>query len=219
MDVFGPHWRDHAQRIETAWREQIADVDLVLLAGDISWAMRLTDVVADLAWIDSLPGKKVLCKGNHDYWWNSRSRARSVLPPSIELVDCDAVCMDTVVICGTRGWLVPGDRDFDEATDRRIYERELGRLDRALAGAEVLAANQLPIIAMLHFPPFREGEPTAFAQRLSESSAQACVYGHLHQADQWANALTGEFGGVHYYLTACDALGFQPLLLTDVGTK
>ncbi len=217
MDIFGAHWRDHAATIEANWRANIAPADLVLIAGDISWAMRLSDVCDDLAWIDALPGTKVLCKGNHDYWWNSRSRARSVLPPSLQLVDCDALRVDDVVLCGTRGWSVPGDRDFDQATDGRIYERELGRLDRALAGAQQLAAPEnLPIIVLLHFPPFREGEPTAFAERIAAAGAAACVYGHLHQADQWASATTGCVAGVHYYLTACDALQFNPLRLAEV---
>lgn len=213
MDVFGSHWRDHAAAIERSWRQQVAPSDLVLIAGDISWAMRLPEVGPDLAWIDQLPGRKVLCKGNHDYWWNSRSRARSVLPPSLDLVDCDALRIDDVVICGTRGWIVPGDRDFQESSDRRIYERELARLERALAGARLLAEGRLPIVAMLHFPPFRDGEPTAFADMLASAGVRSCVYGHLHQAEQWATAVSSEVAGVCYHLTACDALGFQPLRL------
>jgi len=142
MDVFGDHWRDHAAVIERSWRDQIAADDLVLLPGDISWAMHIQDAMADLAWIDALPGRKVMCKGNHDYWWSSKGKVRAVLPPSISVVDCDALLVDDVVLCGTRGWAVPGDRDFNKTTDLRIYERELNRLDRALAGAQVLAISR-----------------------------------------------------------------------------
>ncbi len=213
MDVFGDHWRDHAAVIERSWRDQIAADDLVLLPGDISWAMHIQDAMADLAWIDALPGRKVMCKGNHDYWWSSKGKVRAVLPPSISVVDCDALLVDDVVLCGTRGWAVPGDRDFNKTTDLRIYERELNRLDRALAGAQVLAEGTRPIIVLLHFPPFRDKEPTEFARRIAAAGAQSCVYGHLHQADQWANATTGVVEGVHYYLTACDALQFTPIQL------
>ena len=218
MDIFGGHWRDHQAQIAEAWRACVAADDLVLIAGDISWAMRLHEVAADLAWIEALPGRKILSKGNHDYWWSSRSRVRSILPPSIQIVDCDALQVDSVVLCGTRGWLVPGDRDFTEETDRRIYERELGRLERALAGAKLLAQQQLSIVVMLHFPPFREGTPTAFAERIIAAGASACVYGHLHQPDQWAQATNGWVDGVQYWLTACDALSFKPLLL-DVARE
>ncbi|HEY1011204.1 MAG TPA: metallophosphoesterase [Herpetosiphonaceae bacterium] len=215
MDVFGAHWLNHAATIEAHWRELIGAEDLVLVPGDISWAMRMPDVLADLAWIDSLPGRKVLCKGNHDFWWSSASRVRSILPPSLRIVDCDALIIDDVVICGTRGWMVPGDRDFDQETDLRIYQRELGRLERALAGAKALAEGVRPIYTLIHFPPFREGQPTEFAARIAAAAeggtAAACVYGHLHQPDQWASATVGERDGVSYYLTACDALQFRPV--------
>lgn len=211
MDIFGAHWRDHAAVIAHNWRNQIAADDLVLVPGDISWAMHLEDVQADLAWIAALPGHKVLCKGNHDYWWSSKGKVRAILPPSISIVDCDAHIVGDVVVCGTRAWVVPDDRDFDKVTDLRIYERELGRLERALAGAQVLAEGIRPIIVLLHFPPFRDNQPTAFAQRIAAAGAQVCVYGHLHQPDQWASATVGNVDGVHYYLTACDALGFAPI--------
>ncbi len=213
MDVFGDHWRDHAAVIARSWRERIAADDLVLIPGDISWAMHIQDALADLAWIDALPGRKVMCKGNHDYWWSSKGKVRAVLPPSISVVDCDALQVDDVVVCGTRAWAVPGDRDFNKTTDLRIYERELSRLDRALSGAQVLAEGIRPIIVLLHFPPFRDHEPTEFARRIAAAGAQICVYGHLHQPDQWANATTGVVEGVDYYLTACDALQFTPIQL------
>src|SRR5688572_20754527 len=100
MDVFGEHWRDHAATIAQNWHGQVAASDLVLIPGDISWAMRLPDVAADLEWIAALPGRKVLGKGNHDYWWSSANRVRSILPPTLKIVDCDAYVVENVVICG-----------------------------------------------------------------------------------------------------------------------
>jgi predicted phosphohydrolase len=216
MDVFGEHWRDHKDAIAEHWRRDIAPDDLVLVAGDISWAMHLHDARLDLDWLDALPGRKVMCKGNHDYWWSSKNKVRAILPPSITIVDCDAHLIDDVVVCGTRTWMAPGDRDFDKETDQRIYERELSRLERALAGAQVLAEGTRPIIVLVHFPPFRDGEPTEFARRIAAAGATVCVYGHLHQPDQWAAATAGEIDGVRYYLTACDALGFTPIPI-DAG--
>lgn len=211
MDIFGERWRDHAAVIAARWRELVAADDLVLLPGDISWAMHLHDALADLRWIAALPGRKVLCKGNHDYWWSSKNKVRGVLPPTLAVVDCDALIVGEVVVCGTRTWMIPGDRDFDQTVDRRIYERELGRLDRALAGAKVLAEGSRPIIVLIHYPPFRDGEPTEFARRIAAAGVHACVYGHLHQPDQWANATVGVVDGVRYHLTACDALDFTPV--------
>lgn len=214
MDIFGEHWREHEQQIARNWRERVADEDLVLVPGDISWAMRLPEAMPDLRWLAGLPGRKVLSKGNHDYWWSTASKVRAALPPSLFIVDADAIAIDEVVICGTRGWIVPGDREYNPEVDEKIYRRELGRLDRALAGARNLAEGRRPVIVLLHYPPFRDGEPTAFAERIAASGASVCVYGHLHQPEQWAEATQGLRDGVHYYLAAADAIGFAPIPVT-----
>ena len=211
MDIFGERWRDHDQQIARAWTSVVQPEDVVLVPGDISWAMRMPEALLDLQWIDALPGRKVLAKGNHDYWWSTASKVRAMLPPSLGIVDSDAIVVGDLVVCGTRGWMVPGDREFDAETDEKIYQRELGRLDRALAGATALAEGRRPIVVLLHYPPFRDGEPTAFAERIATSGAVACVYGHLHQPDQWASAVVGDRDGVRYYLAAADAVGFAPI--------
>jgi uncharacterized protein len=210
MDVFGERWRDHPARIAQAWRALVAPDDTVLVAGDISWAMKLHDALPDLRWIDALPGRKVLIKGNHDYWWDRIGPLRPHLPPSIIGLEASAADLGELVVCGTRGWITPDTPGFTEAEDLRVYNRELGRLDRALTAATKLAAGR-PIVAMIHFPPFLNRQPTAFAERIGRAGCAACVYGHLHRPQDWAGTVQGRVDGVFYQLTACDYLGFTPV--------
>lgn len=217
MDIFGNRWKNHPERIAAAWRQRIQDDDTVLIAGDISWAMKVDEALPDLRWIDELPGRKVLSKGNHDYWWDRAGPLRPLLPPSIRVVEADALLTDEAVICGTRGWLTPETTGFAPATDLRIYNRELGRLDRALAAARKLADGNRPIVVMIHFPPFVERKPTEFAHRIAAAGAAACVYGHLHRPEDWRSAIQGVQDGVFYQLTSCDYLGFGPVAVRGVG--
>jgi predicted phosphohydrolase len=217
MDIFGDRWKNHPERIATSWRQLVADDDVVLIAGDISWALKLEDALPDLQWIDTLPGRKVLSKGNHDYWWERAGPLRPKLPPSISVVEADACDLGSAVVCGTRGWVTPGMTGFDEETDRKIYLRELGRLDRALAAGKKLAKDSRPLIVMIHFPPFVDRKPTEFATRIAASGARACIYGHLHRQHDWGAATQGTVDGVFYQLTACDYLGFTPVAVRGLG--
>lgn len=211
MDIFGGRWKNHPERIAAAWRARVAPDDVVLIAGDISWAMHLPDALLDLQWVDQLPGQKILCKGNHDYWWDRAGPLRPFLPPSIRVVEADALIAGEIVVCGTRGWAAPGTPGFKPETDTRVYNRELGRLDRALAMGRKLAASTRPLVVMIHFPPFIDRRPTEFARRISAAGAATCIYGHLHRPDDWSAAVQGEVDGVFYQLTACDYLGFGPV--------
>lgn len=216
MDVFGERWRDHPEKVAAAWRACVAPDDLVLLAGDTSWALKLPEALADLRWIDALPGHKVLTKGNHDYWWDAARKRRAELPPSLTLVEADAMIYGDWVLCGTRAWVTPGHPTFEAATDERIYQRELGRLERALAAAQQLAAGTRPIGVLLHYPPFYpDARPTRFAELLGAAGVAFCVYGHLHRRSDWNVAVQGVRDGVRYHLTAADFLNFTPSLLVD----
>lgn len=200
-----PRWRGHVARIEEAWREAVRPSDLVLIPGDISLAGNHRDVQPDLAWLASLPGKKVLSPGNHDRWWGRVERVRPLLRRSMFAVAGDAICVDGVVICGARG--APAD---DSSQSR--YQAELQSLDRALAHASILRASREPLYVLWHFPPFDKfGQPGAVVERLTASGVTACVYGHIHQMGQWATAVQGEHGGVLYACVAADAIGFRPL--------
>lgn len=220
MDVFGDRWKDHPARIAAAWRATVASEDTVLLAGDISWAMKINEAVPDLQWIDQLPGRKLMIRGNHDYWCpRSIGPIRKYLPPSIAMIGGDALDIGEAVVCGTRGWNAPGTTGFSAKTDEPIYERELRLLERALAQAQQRAAGQKPIIVMIHYPPFNERKPTEFAARICASGAAACVYGHLHRPYDWAQATQGRVDGVFYQLTACDYLGFRPVAVRGLAPE
>jgi hypothetical protein len=216
MDVFGDRWRNHPEKVAAAWHACVAADDLVLLAGDTSWALKLPDALVDLRWIDALPGHKVLTKGNHDYWWDAARKRRAELPTSLTLVEADAIVHGDWVLCGTRAWLTPGHPTFDPATDERIYNRELGRLERALAAAQRLADGSKSIGVLLHYPPFYpDARPTRFAELLATAGVAFCVYGHLHRRADWNVAVQGMRDGVRYHLTAADFLNFAPSLLVD----
>lgn len=218
MDIFGARWRDHPNKVAAAWRERVADDDVVLLAGDTSWALKLPEALVDLQWIAELPGHKVLTKGNHDYWWDTARKRRGELPPSLSLVEADAIVCGDWVLCGTRGWVTPNHPAYVPDTDERIYNREIGRLERALAAAQRLAAGTRPVGVLLHYPPFYpDGRPTRFAGMIAAAGARFCVYGHLHRRADWNVAVQGERDGVRYHLTAADFLNFVPSLIVDAA--
>ncbi|MFV9507605.1 MAG: metallophosphoesterase [Oscillochloridaceae bacterium umkhey_bin13] len=220
MDIFGPHWRNHAERIAVNWRARVAPEDWVLVAGDISWAMKMPAALLDLQWIDALPGRKVLIRGNHDYWCPREriNATRRMLPPSLTLLSADAVDLGPVVVCGTRGWITPETPGFTPASDEPIYQRELVMLDRALHHASQLAHADRPIIVMLHYPPFVNQQPTAFAQRIAATpGVRACIYGHLHRRQDHELAVNRTIDGVAYQLTSADFLDFGPVAVRGLG--
>jgi predicted phosphohydrolase len=219
MDIFGDRWKNHPQRIAAAWRERVQPSDTVLIVGDISWALKLPEALPDLQWIAELPGQKVLSRGNHDYWWESSGRVRRQLPPSLTVVQADALDIGEAVVCGTRGWITPETPGFKPAEDQVVYNRELVRLDLALGAARKLAVGAKPIIVMLHYPPFLDRKPTEFAFRIAAAGAAACIYGHLHRPHDWAMATQGLGDGVFYQLTSCDYLGFGPVAVRGLDRR
>lgn len=206
MDVFGAHWQDHAARIRDAWQATVGQDDLVLLPGDFSWAMHLNDTKADFQYLSELNGKKVLLRGNHDYWWSSITKVRSVLPEGVYAVQNDVLSFGSVHVGGTRGWLLPHTNAFSEQKDRKIYEREVGRLRLSL---DAMPEEGLRIV-MLHYPPFAEdGTPSDFVPLLEQANVHHVVYGHLHGKTGNA-AFEGERNGIFYHLVSSDRLQFCP---------
>jgi len=203
MDIFGDHWADHWGQISADWRAKVGPEDWVLIAGDISWAMALTDARDDLSRIHEMPGRKVIIRGNHDYWWDTISKVRRVLPPSITAVQNDHAIIGDMAVCGTRGWSVPGSRDFDEH-DRKIYERECIRLQLSLKSAP----DGMPVIAMIHYPPYNNpGDGSEMMEILGRYPVRDVIFGHLH-GDSLRYVREGTYGGIQYHLTSCDYLGF-----------
>jgi predicted phosphohydrolase len=212
MDVFGPQWDRHFLRIRENWLNLVRDEDTVLIPGDISWAMQLKDAQEDLETIGSLPGHKILCKGNHDYWWNSISRLRSVLPASVTALQHSAADLGETVVCGTRGWMFPTEDTPLNAQDEKIFRRETERLRLALDEAAARAAGR-PLIVMMHYPPLLNTEKdTPFTALMEEYGVYAAVYGHLHGAGI-QNGYSGEHRGVRYHLVSCDSIGFSPKII------
>ena len=135
MDIFGGNWEGYTEKIIENWTSKITDDDLVLIAGDISWAMRLEETKTDFEWIDKLPVKKINIKGNHEYWWKSISAVREALPESIMAIQNDSIKIGDKIICGTRGWTVPEENKEFLPEDEKIYKREVERLKLTLKSA------------------------------------------------------------------------------------
>jgi uncharacterized protein len=209
MDRFGEHWRDHDRKIFDAWKRIVGDEDLVLVVGDTSWATRLEDAMPDLERIGQMPGLKLLIKGNHDYWWESKSKMSRVLHPSIKVLQASSIIVNRIAVVGTRGWTCPDESHFEEQ-DARIYERELGRLQTAFASLRGREQEFDQLIVALHYPPTNAAhEPSGFTKLIDEHGADICVYGHLHGADI-QTALTGPRGRTNYSLVSADAANFAP---------
>ena len=210
MDRFGEHWRNHDQKIFSAWEQTVSSDDLVLIVGDTSWAMRLEDALPDLDRIGQLPGHKLLIKGNHDFWWQSKSKMARTLHPSIRILQASSSIMNRVAVAATRGWVCPNDTHFGP-DDAKIYDREIGRLRSALVSLRGHESEYGVLIVALHYPPTNSAhQPSGFTELIDEYGPFACVYGHLH-GDDIRTALTGLHGGVVYYLVSADAAGFAPV--------
>ena len=213
MVKFGDHWTDHWNRIRNDWSEKVGCDDVVLIPGDISWAMKFDDAVPDLNEIGELPGYKVILKGNHDYWWGSLTHLRSILPKNFYALQNDCVVIDKLAICGSRGWLVPGSKTT--ADDRKIYEREALRLKLSIDAMNRRAADCYRI-GIMHFPPYAEGKtPSAFTELFAAHNITKVVYGHLHgtSAQRPSNI---EISGTTYINASCDMLDFKLIQIDEI---
>ncbi len=226
MERFG--WKDHPRPLQRSWDEQVSPEDAVILAGDISWATRPSEAIDDLKWIDQRPGKKVLLRGNHDYWWgDSAAKLRRLFEPFPTIVGFlhqSAAAVGPWVIAGSRLWTtpeappLPGGELGSEASRQDYVTRELGRLERSMAAARQLEKDSPTAtvrIVAVHFPPlYSNCVPTAFSRVIENFSPKMCVYGHLH-GEGIPAGFTGDHGGVRYVLASCDAARFAPVLLTE----
>ena len=212
MDIFGEKWENHPRKISSAWNRIVNASDLVIVAGDISWAMHLEEAAPDLAWLAALPGQKLILRGNHDYWWKAISKVRQALPAGMHALQNDSYTWNGWSICGTRGWLCPGEEGFDPVEDGKIYRREAGRLKLSLQSAIRDGCRQ--IVTALHFPPFnRYQEPSLFTEMMEQAGVAKCVFGHIH-GPGWENVFSGTLRGIEYYFVAADAAGFSPVRIT-----
>lgn len=204
MEIFGDHWRDHPAKIERTCRAVIEPDDLLLMPGDLSWALKRKDAEPDLEWLATLPGIKVLCKGNHDFWWDSD---RPLNCPGLH--DTPFVSEDGQIgVAGTRGWVDPATTATHEEQIRseKIVAREVARLSRRLD-----AIRHCPVkFALIHYPPL-----DAFAPLLHEHGVSTVLYGHLHLNGR-ETPPPEEWHGLRALCVACDRLHFAPRLVGTV---
>ena len=203
MDVFGGKWVDYIDKIKSDWQSKVSDDDLVLIGGDISWAMNIEDAKRDILSFADMKGKKVIIKGNHDYWWSGIGKVREMLPEGFFALQNDCIKFDNVIICGSRCWTVPGANDFTEQ-DMKLYLRETERLKLSFKAVEKIRNPEDKLIALIHYPPFNvRRENSAFTDIFEENKVDAVIYGHLHGKDVRADKLVIK-NGINYYLTSCD---------------
>ncbi|MCK9478268.1 MAG: metallophosphoesterase [Firmicutes bacterium] len=202
MDVFGGRWENYIETLSNNWNKNVRDEDTVVLCGDNSWATYLEDADLDFEFINSLPGKKILSKGKHDYWWTTQKKMNEFCVDNnfntISFLQNNYYMYNDIAICGTRGWM-------PDAKDEKIFNRELERLAISLNAAKISKPRE--IIVALHYPP-----ENAFRKVLENFGVSHCIYGHLHGNAQ-KNALSGTINGVKYLLVSCDYLQFNPFKL------
>ena len=203
-------WDDYVARLEKNWRQLVTPTDTVVLAGDISWAMSLEDALEDFRFLHALPGRKLIFKGNHDYWWCTRRKMDAFFEQhdltSLTIVHNDTVTVDDrFAVCGSRGWF------YDDAEDNaKILRREAERLRTSIKAAK---QTGLEPIVFLHYPPLFDGRACEeLTDVLLEEGIRRCYYGHVHGAGV-RQAFEGEWNGITFHLTSCDALRFCPLLI------
>ncbi len=219
MDVFGARWKDYIQKIEKNWKSIVTDADTVVIPGDISWALRLEDAVEDLRFLDSLPGQKLISKGNHDFWWTTAAKMNTFFQEqqlsTLKMLYNNAFLVEEQIVCGSRGWFLEagqqktvGDVDY-----QKIVNREVIRLRMSLDAAVKLQKEDgraLPITVFLHFPVvFGDAVCHPILELLQEYGIKTCYYGHVHGAYYTPKALSYE--GIDFILCAADYLQFAPL--------
>ena len=226
MDVFGPEWENYTDKIAVSWKRRVTPDDLVLIPGDISWAMRMEEALLDLEWLHALPGTKIILRGNHDYWWPSNRKLQSFLPPSILFIHNNAINWHDVTIGGTRLWDTPEynfgsfvamkenprarikEEPYNPEQEEKIFIRELQRLRLSLEQLNPQASLR---IALTHYAPIGANlAPSRASKILEEFGIQICVFGHLHRIKK-DKPLFGEARGIRYIFTSCDYLDFSPI--------
>lgn len=208
MELFGDNWLDYENRIFNNWKQIVNDDDLVLIAGDISWAMSMEEAINDLKRIEELPGTKVFIKGNHDYWWNSLKKINDLNMENMIFLQNTSYSYRGIEIVGTRGW-----EDCSEFSSTiNVYKRELLRLELSINSAR--KSNDK--IAMLHYPPFdKERQPNDFHILLKEYKINKCIYGHIH-GEGLENIVEGNIDGIEYFCTSSDYLNFMPKIIKEI---
>lgn len=212
MDIFGDNWIGHEEKIKNDWIEKVTDNDIVILPGDFSWSMHLEETKKDFEFINSLPGKKLLLKGNHDYWWSTITKMRKFLEENefknIDFVYNNSYEVENYIIAGTRGWSTT-----EEEKDEKIIKRELARLENSIQDGIQKFGNEKEIIVCMHYPPITNvkiirHEEAEFVEVMKKYNVKKCLYGHLHSTSI-KDAIEGKLEGIEFKLVSADGLDFK----------
>lgn len=210
MDVF-KGWDNYVERLRSNWDKVVGPDDTVVLAGDLSWAMKLEDAYEDFSFIHQRPGKKLILKGNHDYWWSTKSKIDKFFTENgffdMSIIHNSACIVGDMAVCGTRGWMY----NSESEEDKKIVNREAGRLRASLN--EAVKAGAYPV-AFLHYPPIYDTFVCdEIVSVLREYNVRDCYFGHIHGVNAAKRALTGEYHGINMHLISCDTIDFCPRLV------
>lgn len=215
MSIFGENWKGHEEKIKKDWIEKVTKNDLVVLPGDFSWSTYLEDTYEDFSYLNSLPGKKILLKGNHDYWWGTLTSMRRFLEENnfknIDFVYNTAYEFENYIIAGTRGW-----GQNEEGENKKLLKREVERLELSLEKAAKLnEKEEKEILVFLHYPPITNSniinnEMSDFIKTMKKYDIRRCYYGHLH-SNSIKEAIEGRYYGIDFKLVSADGLEFKLL--------
>ena len=208
MDVFRG-WENHTEKIKANWNRLIKDEDTVVLAGDTSWALKLEETKKDFEFLESLNGKKLILKGNHDFWWSTQKKIKQFFEEnnfkSLDLLFNNSYTVDNIIVCGRRGWIYDGTGELDE----KIIKRECGRLELSLKSAEDDGKEK---IVFLHYPPvYREFICQPIIDVLKSHHITKIYYGHIHGSGK--NHTVNEYDGIQMRLVSCDCVDFTPIFV------
>jgi len=209
MDIFGGAWVGYMDKLREGL-SVIGPDDTTVLLGDLSWALDLESAAADFAWINEIPGRKIILKGNHDYWWSTAAKFYKFCEKNFFsdqwILNNNHYEYDEYAICGTRGWFYEEDRSGEH--DEKVFKRELMRLEASLK-----SAGDLHKIVFLHYPPKYKGyECQEIIDLMKQYNVRQCFYGHLHGASHGL-AMEGQWDGIEYHLVSADKLGFRPFMV------
>ena len=214
MNIFGNNWEEHYKKIKEDWLEKVQETDTVLLPGDFSWAINFEEAVPDFEYLNSLPGRKIMLKGNHDYWWGTANKINEFLEKNkfknIEILYNNSLLVENNIISGTRGWTIFNNNEENE----KIMKRELIRLEISLKDGINKFGSNKPIIVCMHYPPTNEilMENSEFIKIMQKYNVKKCIYGHLH-GEAHKEAIQGNVGGIELQLVSCDFTDFKLIKL------
>ena len=208
MDIFGG-WQNHTIRIEKNWKHLVDEKDTVVLPGDLSWGLKIDEAKPDFEFLNSLPGKKILLKGNHDLWWGTAKKMKEFLNENnfttIDFVFNNCIVAENYAICGTRGWFYD-----DASSDKKVVLREAGRLKTSIEAAKLTGLEPL---VFLHYPPvFGEQVCEEIFSVLKEMDVKKVYYGHIHGLGK--NNIVKEYDGISFKLVSSDCIDFTPFCIS-----